>query len=277
MFQEFIDYNKEQVFFEEIERDDNQSHTILDGFVCGEFSKIATYIVQPHGKGPFPTILFIHWLETNADNSNRKQFLQLAIELAKKGYLSILPDCFWSLEKEKFAKNPSQYTKKWWKTDIEHDKMVIRKQVKELLSIQDYIATKEDVDKERIGLVAHDFGAMFATLISTINPVYKSYAFMALTPRFSDWFRFGSKLSDDELRPYIDALSFLDPITLSSSLEGMDGLLLFADNDFYVPMENAKKFYNSYAGSKEMRIYQADHGLNANAFEDLRKWILNSI
>ena len=64
--------------------------------------RINAYLVIPPGNRPFPAIHFVHWLNLKAVNSNRLKFLPCAKELAQQGYLSILPDAFWSTSPAQF-------------------------------------------------------------------------------------------------------------------------------------------------------------------------------
>src|SRR5215207_3645829 len=36
---------------------------------------ITAYLVVPPGEGPFPAVLYVHWYERGAPNSNRTQFV----------------------------------------------------------------------------------------------------------------------------------------------------------------------------------------------------------
>jgi len=36
----------------------------------------AAYVVRPTGEGPFPVILYVHWYEPAAPDSNRTQFYE---------------------------------------------------------------------------------------------------------------------------------------------------------------------------------------------------------
>ncbi len=110
--------------------------------------RVSAYLVVPPGTGPFPAIHFIHWLDTHASDSNRTQFLPHAIELAKQGYLSILPDTFWSTTPSIFEENPVL----WWKTEVEYDIELCRKQIVELLRTHDVLLQRDDIDHGRIAL-----------------------------------------------------------------------------------------------------------------------------
>ena len=231
--------------------------------------RVSAYLVIPEGNGPFPAIYFIHWLETHAYDSNRTQFLPHAIELAKQGLLSILPDAFWSTTPSKFEENPEL----WWKTEIEYDTELCRKQVIDLLRTHDVLLQREDVIQDRIALVAHDFGAMFGSLFATFNKNYKIFVFIAATGRFSDWFKFGSKLSKKQILPYIEAMKFLDPVTNISNIKDKPILFQYANDDFYVPKDKALELYNAAGEPKEIRWYKAKHSMNETTFTEMKRWV----
>lgn len=231
--------------------------------------KIKFYLVIPKTLGPYPVIEFIHWLETDAENSNRLEFLPSAIELAKEGYLSILPDAFWSTTPEEFKKNPVL----WWKTDYEFDKNLCLKQTIELLRIHDYVSDLKNVNTNRIALVGHDFGAMFGAILLNFIDSFKAFVIMAATTKFYHWFKFGSKLNKMELEEYGEKMQIFDPKNYVKNLSNSPILFQFADDDFYVPKEIAEEFYQSASDPKELRWYQAKHGLNKQAIDDMEKWI----
>ncbi|MCY3410524.1 MAG: hypothetical protein INQ03_02700 [Candidatus Heimdallarchaeota archaeon] len=234
--------------------------------------RIHLYLLIPEHKKPTPAVHFIHWLETEAENSNKDEYLPMARELAQQGYTCILPDCFWSVDKYKFKENPKAYTDNWWKTDESKDIELCRKQIIELCRVQDYLQSL-DIDIDRMILAAHDFGAMFGTILSTMGYNFKTFVFMAATARFSDWFRFGSKKTQEELEPYIKSLDFLDPINHVANLPS-PGLFQFADDDFYVPVDRAKELHKAAGKDQEIKWYKAKHNMNDLAFSDMHSWIL---
>src|SRR6266849_35729 len=58
--------------------------------------RTAAYVVLPPGRGKNAAALFVHWYESEAKNSNRTQFLEEAVELARHGLLSLLVETPWS-------------------------------------------------------------------------------------------------------------------------------------------------------------------------------------
>ncbi|MHA2231642.1 MAG: dienelactone hydrolase family protein [Candidatus Hodarchaeales archaeon] len=231
--------------------------------------RVKAFLVVPKKEGPFPAIEFIHWLETEAENSNRTQFLPAAIELGAKGFLSILPDTFWATTPEEFKK----VGKLPWKTEYDHDRDLCVKQITELLRTHDLILARPDVDKDRIGFVGHDFGAMYGSVLPSLVSDHKAFVLMACTIRFSDWFKFGSDLETTIFEQYVKAMDVFDPINHISNAAPAPILFQFADEDFYVPKEVANQYYEAATEPKELRWYKADHSMNDQTFQDMKDWI----
>ncbi|HRK89034.1 MAG TPA: hypothetical protein PK152_07860, partial [Anaerolineales bacterium] len=53
-------------------------------------------LFTPEGEGPHPLILFIHWYEPEARDSNRSQFVEEAVEMAKAGAICLTVETLWS-------------------------------------------------------------------------------------------------------------------------------------------------------------------------------------
>ena len=56
----------------------------------------AAYLVVPSKKGKHPAALMVHWYAPEEHDSNRTQYLGQAVELAKLGVVSLLPETMWS-------------------------------------------------------------------------------------------------------------------------------------------------------------------------------------
>jgi len=53
-------------------------------------------LIQPEGQTPCATILYVHWYEPEAPDSNRGQFVVEATEMAKRGVACLLIETMWS-------------------------------------------------------------------------------------------------------------------------------------------------------------------------------------
>ena len=273
---DLVKYNLKSQFFI---REESKSLTFKYGVIKdlsldNSFGERVNFsLVIPDDSSVHPCIEFVHWLEPEAQNSNKSQFLPHAKELAKEGILSILPDAFWSTKPEDFKKNP----KLWWKTEYEFDKNLCIKQIINLLRIHDYILSLDAVDKNRIALVGHDFGAMFGAILLNFIKNYKAFVLIAATTNIHHWFKFGSDLSEEELSIYSEQMKVFDPINYIDMISPSPILMQFALDDFYVPKEVAEDFYSKAKHPKELLWYHAKHGMVKQTFEDMKEWILKNL
>ena len=71
--------------------EDHSGIKVYDIQYDGLYGKsVMAYLVAPVGEGPFPAILYAHWL--GSSKSDRREFLDEAIEMAQKGIASLLPE-----------------------------------------------------------------------------------------------------------------------------------------------------------------------------------------
>lgn len=225
-------------------------------------SRTEAYLIHAQGKGKSPGALFVHWYESESPYSNRKQFLQEATELARHGLTSLLVSTPWSV-------------RDWYpKRDVTRDYENSVQEVKDLRRALDFLATQPDVDRRRIVLVGHDFGAMYGLLAASGDKRVSAVALQAFTSSFSDWFLYNQKqLSPAGRQAVIDRLAPLDPIRYLPGLKNTPVLLQFSNNDFYVPREKAEALYAAVAGPKQILWYDAGHGLNDQASADRQRWL----
>ncbi|MBZ0320457.1 MAG: acetylxylan esterase [Anaerolineae bacterium] len=211
---------------------------------------VAAYLVVPPGDGPFAAVLYVHWLGGRS-SSNRGQYLDEAITLAGQGVVSLLIDTAWT-DAETF-----------WDKDADHDAAVSVKQVIEIRRALDVLAAQPQVDPERIGIVAHDFGAMYAAVAAAVDGRVKTLVLLAGTPYLSDWFvpYGGGRLSSDEQPAYIEAMNPYDPIFYVSHLAPASVFFQFGEFDNFVPDEKAQEFFDAASEPKQMTIYADAHQL----------------
>jgi fermentation-respiration switch protein FrsA (DUF1100 family) len=96
---------------------------------------------------------------------------------------------------------------------------------------------------------------------------------MAATPRFPDWFLYYPRLEGEAREAFIRSFEAYDPITHVPNLSPVPVFFQFAKDDFHVPVERAEEFFNAAADPKEIRWYEAGHGLNDKAAQDRLAWI----
>ena len=217
-------------------------------------------LLVPAGKGPFPAVLYVHWLG-DPQTSNRTQFHHEAEEMAEHGVMALLVDMPWS--------------KPHWFRDrkLAEDYDFSRRQVKSLRRALDLLTQRPDVDRERIAYVGHDFGATYGSIVVGVDPRIRCAVLMAGTPILSDWFLLGSKIEGKPREAYIKKMAPLDPINYVGKAKSVPILFQFATHDEYVAKDKAELFANSASDPKELRWYDTGHEMNSQAASDRVAWL----
>ncbi len=227
---------------------------------AGSIRRAAT-IYRPEAEGTYPAILFVHWYEPQAPNSNRTQFEPDALEMAKSGAVCLLIETLWS--------DIDWFYKRTHADDLNNNVQ----QVLELRQAMDILLSQPGVDPENFAYVGHDFGAMFGVVLGSIDPRPTHYVLMAGTTRFHEWYFYYPEIADDAREQYMEEMAMYNPVKRVASLAPAPLLFQFGEDDFHVPIERAEEFYAAAKEPKEIRWYEAGHGLNAQATADRIAWL----
>jgi len=225
---------------------------------------VNAYVVVPKGKGPFPAVLYLHWL--GEENSNKDEFLDQSIELAKKGVVGLLIDGYFP-----------------WKVkpngDLKNDKSLITYQVIELRRALDYLTSLSYVDTKRLAYVGHDYGAMFGTVLSGADKRIKYYNLTTGMGNFSDWFlAYWVTLDQEGAKTYRKSMSEMDPITSIKKTNAEKLFFQFSNNDNYITKEVADEFYKAAPQPKEVKYYDVGHDMILDIVKaDRQKWLLKCL
>ena len=196
-------------------------------------------LVAPVGPGRHPAVLFVHWYGPQHTTSNRTQYVPDALALARRGIVSLLVDTPWS--------EPS-----WFPTrQPDNDVTFSASQVKRLQRAVDVLASLDRVDPARLALVGHDFGAMYGAIVAGLDRRIATFAFVAGTAKFADWFLLGRKLDADARTRVYEALAPYDPLRYLPKVSAGAVLLQFATKDPYVSADAAKALIDAVKAPKE--------------------------
>ncbi len=234
-------------------------------FQAAEGRRRAAYLICPDGNGPFPVILYVHWYEPQARDSNRTQFLEEAQCMAREGVMSLLVETMWS-DREWFLK----------RTQADDYEASIQQTI-ELRRAMDLLLSQPGADSQRFAYVGHDFGAMYGVLAGSIDSRPTCYVFMAGTPRFADWYLYYPRLEGDEREAFIYQMTTLDPIECVGKLSPAPILFQFGREDPHVPSDRAVAFFDAATDSKEIRWYATGHELNDLAEQERIEWLLQRL
>ncbi|HLO13590.1 MAG TPA: dienelactone hydrolase family protein [Anaerolineales bacterium] len=218
-------------------------------------------MLYPETGNSHPAILYVHWYEPAAPDSDRSQFSEEATEMARSGAVCLLIETLWS-DRDFFLK----------RTQAEDMKNSIE-EVVNIRRAMDLLLSQPHVDSKRFAYVGHDFGGMYGVLAGSLDRRPTQYVVMAATPRFPDWYLYGPKLEGEAREAFIRQMSDIDPIAHVPNLSSAQVFFQFATEDFHVPKERAEEFFAAANEPKEMKWYEAGHGLNEEATRDRKAWL----
>ena len=222
-------------------------------------------LFTPDGEGPHALILFAHWYEPGSPSSNRSQFVEEAIELAKAGAICLTVETLWS--------DPDFFLKRTQADDMQSS----MEEVVNERRFMDFLASQPNADLTRFALVGHDFGGMYGILAGSLDKRPTHYVVMAATPRFPDWYLYSPKLEGAAREAFLSEMSAIDPIVHIQSLTPAPVLFQFGNDDFHVPLERADEFFAAASEPKEKKIYESGHGLNDESMKDRMSWIKSQL
>ena len=222
-------------------------------------------LIRPEGETPCAAVLYLHWYEPQAPDSNRSQFVEEATEMAKRGAACLLVETMWS--------DPDFFFKRTQADDLQNS----IQQVVDIRRSIDFLLAQPEVDPDRFACVGHDFGGMYGVLAGSLDKRPTHYVTMAATPRFPDWYLYGPKLEGEAREAFIRQMAEIDPISHVANLSPAPHLFQFARDDFHVARERAEEFFATAGEPKEIRWYQAGHGLNEEATRDRMQWLIQSL
>jgi len=218
-------------------------------------------LYRPIGKDALAAILYVHWYEPKASDSNRSQFVDEAKEMAHSGAICLLIETLWS--------DLDFFLKRTQADDAENS-------VEEVVNIRramDLLLSQPGVAPNRFAYVGHDFGGMYGILSGSLDQRPTHYVIMAATPRFPDWYLYLPKLEGEAREAFIKQMSEIDPITHVTNLSPASVLFQFGTDDHHVSKERAEEFFAFAKEPKEIKWYESGHGLNTDATEDRKVWL----
>lgn len=218
-------------------------------------------VIRPEGGDALAALLYLHWYEPQAHDSNRGQFVEEARELARGGAVCLLIETLWS--------DLDFFLKRTQADDLQNS-------IEEVVNIRrtlDLLISQPGVDPARVAYVGHDFGGMYGVLAGSLDQRPAHYVIMAATPRFPDWYLYLPKLEGERRDAFIRQMSEIDPIVHVANLAPASIFFQFGADDPHVPRERADEFFAAARDPKSMKWYEAGHGLNESATGDRKDWL----
>jgi dienelactone hydrolase len=216
----------------------------------GAGDPIEAYLVEPSivdARVDRPALLFAHWFDTEAPNGNRTQFVDEAVDWARRhNAAAILP----------------QLTFPWQgdPTGSTADRERVTAEVNRLRRCLDVVLGRPAIDLARVGVVGHDFGAMHAALLATADRRPTVYGLIAAVPRWADWFLAFWAIDEDRI-DYLAAMRPVDPIEHIGRAAPAKLFLQFARCDFFIAPMTGLEFKRVAGEGAELKAYEAEHDM----------------
>jgi dienelactone hydrolase len=239
--------------------------------------RVPAYLLVPPGGGPFPAIIWGHWLMKGSPLANKDEFLEEAVALAHSGVVSLLIDA-------------PQVRHEWVEAKGDAGPMEAAKQQSEAAVHQvtdlrrgiDLLYGRPDVDRKRIAYVGHSWNAHVGAILAGVETRITAYVLMA-SGYADEEETFASKdpqtiahikeVGEDSIREYFRQYAWDDPVYFLGHTDRESIFLQFASGD-PISKETAQKYLDRFSSKdKKMEFYDAPHALNSAARLDRVRWL----
>jgi dienelactone hydrolase len=243
----------------------------------GADDHVPAYLVMPPGDGPYPAIIWGHWMLDGSPLRNRNEFLDEALVLARAGVVSLLIDT--PMVRPGYKQKSIKDDPLGW---VEQSSEDDRREVVDLRRGVDLLISRRQVDRHRIGYVGHSFNAHAGAFLAAVEKRITCFVLMAGSYNDEEFLRNASsgpalkwkqQVGNDKFEEYIRDYKWDDPANFVGHTNGQSVFLQFGSGD-HVSREQAQKWLDGFsAKDKKMQIYEADHALNAAARIDRDRWL----
>jgi dienelactone hydrolase len=216
---------------------------------------VPAYLVRPAGAlAPHSEagILWLHWL--GQIHGDRTEFLAEAIQLAGHGVVSILP----------------QGTFPWQANPVgtSADVTSVENQLAAFRTCLDRLVAKRSVDRSKVAIVGHDYGAMYGALLADEDPQVTAAVLATPDATWGHWFvKYWLGYTGGQAKAYDALFNGLQPVDHVGRL-GARELFQWAGKDIYVS-PSVRRQFAAAAPQANVDLYpSADHQLTDAAITD---------
>ncbi|HLM59951.1 MAG TPA: acetylxylan esterase [Pyrinomonadaceae bacterium] len=237
--------------------------------------RVSAYLLVPSRKGKFAGVIFMH-----SRPGSRNTFLDEGITLSRAGAVSLLIDAPFSRAGESKREFDPTVTKP------KDDRDIYVQTVVDLRRGVDLLVSRSDVDRKRIGLVGHSYGAHTGAVLAGVEKRIKAYVIMAGAPSLAEFLRSSTlpaivktrnDLTKEQQENYFNTLASVDPINYIGYVAPSALFFQFGKTDSYPTEETAKVYSEKASNPKLVKFYDAGHALNDEARRDRAEWLQRQI
>jgi dienelactone hydrolase len=225
---------------------------------------VPAYLVVPKGKGRFAAVIWGHWYWGNSSMRNRKEFLDEAVALAQAGVVSLLTDGPIARPGHVENKEPLNEQRS---VDLVH-------QVVDMRRGADLLLARKDVDPKRLAYVGHSYNAMVGAFLAGIDRRFKAFVLMAgpmsdqVDLKSKEVQDYRQKVGPEKFDAFTAKYYWLDEGKYVAHAFPAFVFLEYASREKFLNPDRAREYERIVSEPKLMRIYDAEHALNAEARRD---------
>jgi len=234
---------------------------------------VPAYLVVPKGRGPFAAIVWGHWYWENSSMRNRREFLDEAIALAPAGVISLLTDG--PIARPGYVNN---------KQPLNEQQVVNMVQaVVDMRRGVDLLAARRDVDQKRIAYVGHSYNAEVGAFLSGLDKRLKAFVLMAgpmsdeVNLRSKEFQNYRQKVGPEKFDAYMAKYSWTDMGKYVSHAAPAFVFLQYGSQEKFLNADRAREYLAVVSEPKELKIYDAEHALNAEARRDRIHFLIEQL
>jgi len=245
----------------------NRTSIYAATFASPRGGRAECHLVAPDRAGKFAGVVWQH-----GGGQNWTWFLPDALALANLGAASVLMTAPWDRAKEN--KEPQ------FKDQGQQDRADYIHVAVDARRAYDLLASRPDVDKNRIGYVGLSFGAMMGGSLAGVDKRFRTFILIAGVESFARHWResplfveMRQKTPKAELDELIESLA---PIEAVNNIGKSTAPILFQSARFDpgVPEIHSIDFYKAAGEPKELKWYDTGHQINdPQAFSDRQDWL----
>src|SRR5437763_7890422 len=234
---------------------------------------VPAYLVVPKGRGPFAAVIWGHWCWQNSSMRNRKEFLDEAVALAQSGLVSLLTDHPMSRPGYLPIKDPLD----------ERNATEFLQQVMDMRRGVDLLTARRDVDPKRIAFVGHSCNAAVGVLLSGLDRRFKAFVLMAgttsdeISQSTKDFQEFRQKMGPEKVDAFLAKYGYLDQGKFASHAAPAVVFLQYGAREKFLNAERAHLYAAVVSEPKQLKIYDAEHALNAEARRDRIQFLIEQL
>jgi dienelactone hydrolase len=204
-------------------------------------TRTLAYFVFPRGSGPFGAVMFLP-----GGQRGPEEFMDEALDLASHGIASLL------IKEPELNPMPL--------TDADAVTSIIF-EMRELRRALDLLASRPEVDPQRLGVVGVSFGAVRAGTFAGIEGRRLRIAVLASTPASYDY---------APMAPF-------DPVVWAPHVSPAALYVQEGTQDTWFSHDEAESLIAAAREPKKLVWYPADHGLNGDAYNDRQGWLIAAL